>query len=259
MALSEREISDLLELCRRAAQTGAQVLADAIDDEILVSSKGEKGDVFTQLDVAAEQAVRDFLAANRPGDIVFGEELETTGKDDAVFRWVIDPVDGTSNLVKDLPHFGSSVGVQHVPTGTWIAGSVVAPELGKEYYASRGAGAFMTYRGKTRKLDGPNPQSETVLFGTGFSYDPVSRAQQYAALPKLMEKFTDMRSVGSAALGLCLAAEGAVDAFLESDCYEFDWAAGALIAEEAGLVVKRPATLRGSISAYPKHLATEQP
>ncbi|WP_331709306.1 inositol monophosphatase family protein, partial [Microbacterium sp. CCH5-D1] len=69
--------------------------------------------------------------------------------------------------------------------------------------------------------------------------------------------FTDLRSVGSAALGLCLVAEGSVDAFIETDLYEFDWAAGALIAEEAGLIVKRPATMRGGIVAHPPHLPVD--
>lgn len=69
-----------------------------------------------------------------------------------------------------------------------------------------------------------------------------------------MSSFTDLRSVGSAALGLCLAAEGSVDAFIETDLYEFDWAAGALIAEEAGLIVRRPPTRRGGIAAFPPHL-----
>src|SRR5690606_6990821 len=126
--------------------------------------------------------------------------------------------------------------------------------LDKEYFAMRGDGAWMSHAGKTVRITGPDPDSQTILFGTGFSYDPESRAKQYAALPKLMEQFTDLRSVGSAALGLCLAAEGAVDAFVESDLYEFDWAAGAVIAEEAGLIVHRPETFRGGISAYPKHL-----
>lgn len=254
MPLSRETIQEILTICRQAAAAGARVLDEAIDGEIHVHSKGEKGDVFTQVDVAAEKAVREFLSQARPFDSVEGEELASTGAESAEFRWSIDPVDGTSNLVKGLPHFGTSVGVQHIPSRTWVAGSVIAPELKKEYYAAIGLGAFVDYRGKTRQITGASPDSETVLFGTGFSYDPKSREQQYADLPRHMQYFTDIRSVGSAALGLCLAAEGAVDAFVETDCYEFDWAAGALIAEEAGLTVYRPDTHRGSISAYPQHL-----
>src|SRR5690606_7505273 len=106
---------------------------------------------------------------------------------------------------------GPSIGVQEVATGIWIVGVVHAPVLDKEYFAVRGQGAWLTHAESTTRISGPDPDSQTRLFGTGFSYDPKSRAQQYAALPELMKKFTDLRSVGSAALGLCLAAEGAVD------------------------------------------------
>ena len=250
-------VESLLAAARAAAHAGAAVLGAAQIGSHIADAKMEQfGNVVTATDLAAERAIRAVLADLRPDDLVSGEELDDQGEADARYRWSIDPLDGTSNFVKGLVYFGSSVAVQDRETGQWLAGSIVAPLIATEYWAARGLGAW-TQRGEQapRRMTGPNPASPTRLFGTGFSYDDDVRLAQYAALPELMRDFSDIRSIGSAALGLALAAEGVTDAFVESDLYEFDWAAGALIAEEAGLIVERPAGMRGGIRAYPPHLA----
>lgn len=242
---------ELLRVVREAAAAGAAVLRTGLSGRS-IRTKGEAGDIVTELDLLAERAVRGVLESLRPGDSVVGEELADHEGEAAGFRWSVDPLDGTTNLVRGLPHYGTSVAVQDLTNNDWVAAAIVAPELNTEYFASRGAGAWrIRAGGAPERLTGAPANRATRLLGTGFSYDSDQRSRQYAALPRLMEQFMDMRSVGSAALGLALAAEGSVDGFLESDLYEFDWAAGALIAEEAGLTVLRPSTHRGGILAYP--------
>lgn len=256
--------SELLEIALAAAAAGAAVLADASRerdasiDDLGLRTKGAAGDVVTEIDLRAERAVRSVIATQRPDDEVSGEEYATTGAGSSL-RWSIDPLDGTSNFVRGLPHYGTSVAVQDVRTGDWLAGVVHAPELDHVYSAAAGLGAHRATGGIRRRLHGPSVGATPVLLAVGFSYDPAQRERQLAELPTRMEAFTDLRSVGSAALGLCLVAEGSVDAFVETDLYEFDWAAGALIAEEAGLIVQRPATMRGGIVAHPPHLSIDDP
>lgn len=245
---------ELLIIARGAAQAGALILDDSIGAHISVTAKSELGDVVTDVDRRAEQTIRSYISARRPDDAITGEELDATGDDASRYRWSIDPLDGTSNFVTGIPYFGSSVAVYEVESGRWVAGAVNAPVLRQEYYAQQGAGAWRVSRGSTAELTGPDPDARTVLFGTGFSYSSEMRATQFAQLPHYMQNFTDVRSVGSAALGLCMAADGSTSAFVETDLYEFDWAAGALIAEEAGLTVIRPDAHRGGIWAYPRHI-----
>ncbi|MBK0418774.1 inositol monophosphatase [Leucobacter sp. CSA1] len=242
-------VTELLDLARHAAEAGAHVIGRPLPRDSVVT-KGAPGDIVTQLDVAAERRVREFLLEARPHDRVVGEELDDAGAPDASLRWSIDPLDGTTNKVKGLPFYATSVAVQSTATGEWLAGAVHAPELSKEYFAARGQGAWVKFGGRVERLSGPAPDAGTRLLGTGLSYDSSVRTTQLADLSHYMDHFDDMRSLGSAALGLCAVADGSVDAFLESDLYEFDWAAAALIAEEAGASVERPAQHRGGILAY---------
>lgn len=241
--------AELLELARRAAADGAKIISQHLSRED-VTVKGRPGDIVTRLDVSAERRVREVIGAARPADRIVGEELEDAGGQDAPLRWSIDPLDGTTNRVKGLPFYASSVAVQATETGEWLAGVVHAPELGREYFAVQGGGAWVSTGAGVEQLHGPDPDAGTRLLGTGLSYDASVRVAQLADLGRHMRHFDDMRSLGSAALGLCAVAEGSVDAFLESDLYEFDWAAAALIAEEAGATVERPGQHRGGILAY---------
>jgi myo-inositol-1(or 4)-monophosphatase len=245
--------ADLLEVAFAAAAAGAKVLQENQASHLEISVKGEIGNLVTQVDIAAEEAVRAILAARRPDDAITGEELDDIGSVESRIRWSVDPLDGTTNFTRGTPYFGTSVGAVDVSTGKWLVGVVEAPALGRRYWARTGHGAWLTDSRGTRRLTGSDSGRESRLFGTGFSYVEAVRSKQYADLLDLMVGFSDMRSYGSAALGLCEAADGSLDAFVESDLFEFDWAAGALIAEEAGLTVVRPATMRGGITTYSPH------
>ncbi|MBT2247096.1 inositol monophosphatase [Arthrobacter sp. BHU FT2] len=231
---------ELLDVARRAAAAGAAVLAGRNGDALGVSNKGEAGDWVTAFDVAAENAVRNIITAARPGDSITGEEHGTTRPETPTgYRWSIDPLDGTTNFIRNIVYYATSVAVADAD-GTWLAGVVHAPALGRVYYAARGSGAWLEEGDRTTRLDGPVPGRKGQILATGFSYDPLVRSQQAAHFAELAEGFADVRRLGSAALDLCMVADGTHDAYGERGLNEHDFSAGALIAEEAGCWVRRP-------------------
>ncbi|WP_211882190.1 inositol monophosphatase family protein [Pseudarthrobacter albicanus] len=229
-----------LELAKAAAAAGAAVLATRTPSALDVSNKGDSGDWVTAFDLAAEAAVRDVITAARPLDTITGEEGGTVlPATPSGYRWSIDPLDGTTNFIRNIVYYGTSVAVAD-PDGVWLAGVVNAPALGRTYYATRGRGAWLEENGQRTRLNGPVPGRTGQILATGFSYDPAVRAEQAASLAGIMEGFADVRRLGSAALDLCLVADGTHDAYGELGLNEHDFAAGALIAEEAGCWVRRP-------------------
>ncbi|WP_417216777.1 inositol monophosphatase family protein [Arthrobacter sp.] len=245
--------AELLATARRAAAAGAAVLAQRHGVHIEADTKSAAGDWVTDYDRRAEQAVREVITAERPRDAITGEEYgNTTPADASPYRWSIDPLDGTANFVRGILYYATSVAVAGpAPEGTgeqvWLAGVVQAPALASTWWASRGAGAWLggTDAGDdagARRLTGPVPGAAGALVATGFGYDAERRDFQVQALAALMPGFANVRRIGSAALDLCLVADGTLDAYAEYGTGEHDWSAGALIAEEAGCPVLRPDT-----------------
>ena len=231
---------ELLEVARQAAAAGAAVLARRSAGGLNAVNKSADGDWVTDFDTAAEVAVREVLARLRPHDVVTGEELDpVVPPNPSGIRWSIDPLDGTTNFIRDIVYYATSVAAVN-DDGEWLAGVVHAPALVRVYSAARGHGAWLAEHGTVRQLTGPDPQRVGKLLGTGFSYNAGVREEQYAALPALAGQFADVRRIGSAALDLCMVADGTLDAFTERGLNEYDYAAGALIAEEAGVPVRRP-------------------
>lgn len=251
MNARENLLEELLEIAKTASLAGASVLSERADEPLEITVKGEAGNLVTNIDLAAEQVVRELITDRRPQDAITGEELDDYVNSLAEVRWSIDPLDGTTNYTRGAPYFCTSVAALHVPTNHWLVGAVTAPALGRTYFASRGGGAWLTTSQGLRRLDGPLAGRSARLLGLGFSYSQDVRVTQYAEIPQLMASFSDVRSLGSAALGLCEVADGRLDAFVESDLFEFDWAAGALIAEESGVVVQRPTGMRGGVATFP--------
>ncbi len=232
----------LLHLARRAAAAGAEVLARRDPSVLGATSKSSDSDWVTAFDVAAERAVRTVIETSRPHDTITGEEFGTTvprgvGPGGGI-RWSVDPLDGTTNFIRNIVYYGTSVAAAD-EDGTWLAGVVHAPALARVYWASRGGGAWVSDHGVVRCLTGPTADRGRLL-ATGFSYDPPTRSGQLADLGSLLPDFGDLRRLGSAALDLCMVADGTLDAFVERGLHEHDFAAGALIAEEAGVPVHRP-------------------
>lgn len=233
-------------LAIEAARRGAAVCRQHWGEPVDIATKGAAGDVVTAVDRAAEQAVRAVLHDARPDDGVLGEELpERIGS--GTVQWVVDPLDGTTNYIRRLPHFGTSVAARSTVDGSWLAGAVCAPVLGVTWSAAKGFGAQVDSGEGATPLPLVLAESSVRLVGTGLSYDPGHRRRQLRELGAVMSEYTDMRRFGAAALDLCLVAQRSLDAFVEDDLAVHDWAAGALIAEEAGAHVQRSDT--GGVSA----------
>lgn len=245
------ELEELLETAFHAAAAGAAVLEKRDESEFDAVNKTSAGDWVTAFDVAAEKAVVDVLRSERPWDAITGEESGThVPENRSPVRWSVDPLDGTTNFIRDIVYYATSVGACD-ENGNWLVGVVHAPALGRIYYAVRGMGAWVRRDGKDKRLTGPLPGRKGALYGTGFSYDPVIRREQFGNFLDTMDHYTDMRRLGAASLDLCMVAEGTLDGYSERGLHEHDWAAGALIAEEAGAQVQRPdlpapTALRGS-------------
>ncbi len=234
-------LDDLLECALAAANIGAAELKQRFRGPLQISSKTSPEDHVTDADLASEAMVRAAIGERRPNDTITGEELANQVGEHAEVRWSIDPLDGTVNYTRGFPNYCTSVGAASVETGEWLVGAVVAPSLGLTYYAKRGGGAFVIRDGQHIQLFGPPAERATKIVATGFSYQAEKRIPQLQKLIELMPEFVDIRRMGSAALDICAVAEGAIDAYYEADIKEYDWAASALIAEEAGLTVQRPA------------------
>jgi myo-inositol-1(or 4)-monophosphatase len=230
---------------RRAEVFGGRPQQD--NDGNAVRSKSTPTDPVTVVDTETERLLRDRLAQLRPAEPVLGEE---EGRDDdtaaghgcapSPITWVLDPIDGTVNFVYGLPAYAVSVAAQ--VDGVSVAGAVAHVTAGVVYSAALGEGAQL------RGPDGITPLRCTVvedlslaLVGTGFAYLPVLRRQQAAVVAQLLPVVRDIRRMGSAALDLCMVAAGSLDAFYEANLNVWDWAAGALIAAEAGAQVSVPA------------------
>ncbi len=226
--------TDLLDVAvgvaRRAAATARRMRDEAITD---VSTKSTATDVVTAADRAVERQVVAELARLRPGDVVLGEEYGATGElPPAVVRWVVDPIDGTVNYLYGLPQYAVSLAAE--VDGVVLAAVVHNPATGAEWTAYRGGGAFRDGR-RIRRADAGT--LDQALVATGFGYDPARRAHQGAGLARIITRVRDIRRFGAASLDLCMAAEGAVDAYFEKGLHAWDHAAGGLIATEAGLRV----------------------
>lgn len=205
-----------------------------------VRAKSSPTDPVTIVDTETERLVRDRLAELRPGEHVLGEEGGGT-PDDSAGRptWVVDPIDGTVNFVYGLPAYAVSVGVQ--VGGQSVAGAVANVVDGAVYSAARGYGALVRRASTTVPLHASHVEELSMsLVGTGFGYDPHLRARQASVLEALLPQIRDIRRLGSAALDLCLVAAGQLDAYYEENLNAWDWAAGALIAAEAGAHVQVP-------------------
>ena len=211
-----------------------------------VSTKSTDTDPVTIVDTESESLIRELLAARRPGDSILGEEEGGSVAVPDGVRWVVDPIDGTVNFLYGVPAYSVSIGAQ--VDGMTVAGAVVDVARGVTYSATRGAGAFSDDgSGPVRLRCNDVDEVGLALVATGFGYAASRREVQGALIARLLPQIRDIRRIGSAALDLCMVAAGAVDAHYEHGLSPWDWAAGSLIAEEAGAIVRIPdPTSRGS-------------
>lgn len=225
----------LRDLAERAALAAADLVRRNRPDEVTVAAtKSSPVDVVTAMDAASEVLLRELILAERPDDAILGEEdghvAGTSG-----LTWVIDPIDGTVNYLYGIPAYAVSVavvaGTPDPLEWTALAGAVVAVVAGTSWTAARGAGA--TRDGHAISVNASRDLSQSLV-GTGFGYASERRAAQAQVLVQVLPQVRDIRRIGSAALDLCMVADGTLDLVYERGLNPWDMAAGALIVEEAG-------------------------
>ncbi|MFC7344015.1 inositol monophosphatase family protein [Saccharopolyspora griseoalba] len=234
---NEVDATALSEVAVRIAREAAD-LAKTVRDEAItdgVDTKSSETDVVTAGDRAVERLVRDRLAELRPGESVLGEE---GGGEDALdgLRWVVDPIDGTVNYLYGFPFYAVSLAAQL--DGESIAGAVVEPVSGRVWSAAKGRGAFLD--GEPLRVSSTE-RLELSLLATGFSYSVQRRTAQARVVGELLGEVRDVRRAGAASLDLCAVAAGWIDGAYEVGLNRWDWAAGALVAAEAGADLRLPA------------------
>jgi myo-inositol-1(or 4)-monophosphatase len=223
---------ELLALATDLAADAAALLIDGLTrHRVEVSTKSSPTDMVTEMDRASEALIVTGIRSARPDDGIVGEEGANHEGTSGV-RWLIDPIDGTTNYLYGFPGFAVSIGAElH---GDVIAGVVHDPLHHDVFRAARGRGA--TRNGEPIRAS-VNDDLMTALVGTGFSYERERRVRQAAVLAQVLPRVRDIRRTGAAAVDLCSVACGRLDAFYERGLGPWDLAAGALIAREAGATV----------------------
>jgi myo-inositol-1(or 4)-monophosphatase len=210
-----------------------EVFARLGEGGLEISAKSTPTDLVSDADVRTEQLIRGRLSAARPDDAILGEEGDdrpgTTG-----LRWVVDPLDGTINFLFGIPVWCVTISCED-GDGT-LAGVVYDPMREETWSATRDGGAWLD---GTTELRGPRTtELATSLVATGFGYDAAVRESQARTVARLLPQVRDVRRLGSAAIDLAWAAAGRYDAYYERGINHWDIAAGALICERAGMVVR---------------------
>jgi myo-inositol-1(or 4)-monophosphatase len=227
-------MSALTELAERVArEAGAQLLGAFQDPSLRIETKSSPTDLVSEADVAAERLIRERLLAERPDDGLLGEEGSDTPGTSGL-RWIVDPLDGTTNFLFGIPQWGVSIAVED--GDGMLAGVVYDPTRDELWAADRGAAPTLD----GEPLGGREHAADlaTTLLATGFGYDAAVRAAQAESTGRLLPRVRDIRRMGSAAIDLAWTAAARYDAYYERGIKAWDYAAGALICEAAGLAVR---------------------
>jgi myo-inositol-1(or 4)-monophosphatase len=248
------QAESLLALAEQAARLGGALLLERAGEGVDrgVASKTSPTDLVSEADVAAERAIRDLLARERPDDGFVGEEGDSREAGADGLTWVVDPLDGTVNFLYGIPQWSVSVAVRDAH-GT-IAGAVFDPNRDELFSAARDGPPLLKSASGEHQLRGPGRRESAGLPGeasvsggeqltdamvaTGFAYEADVRAAQGPVLARLLDQVRDIRRLGSAALDLVWTAAGRFDAYFERSMHEWDVAAGILVCERTGLEVR---------------------
>ena len=231
--LSSAELERLSAVARQAAAAGAAELEALFGRLERIREKGRAGDLVTEADVAAEQAVLRVLSEQTPDLGVLAEESGRKDGKDGALQWCVDPLDGTTNYAHGYPFFGTSIGL------TWrglpLLGALAVPALERLYWAAPGLGAWCN--DEAIQVSNCNSLGESLLV-TGFAYDRHTRLDNnYAEFAYFTHRTRGVRRGGAAAVDLAFVAQGLLDGYWERGLSPWDLAAGMALVEQAGGVV----------------------
>ena len=229
MTLSEAAVREILSLATEfALEAGALLALRQPDVREVVATKSSPTDMVTEVDSETEALLVRRILAARSNDGILGEEGANRAGSNGV-RWVIDPLDGTTNYIYGYPAYGVSIGVE--VDGAMAVGVVHDASRDETFAAWAGGGASVN--GKTIEVTSQS-DLRLSLVGTGFGYDAEVRRRQAAVTGQVLPLVRDIRRSGSAAIDLCSVACGRLDGYYEFGLNEWDRAAGMVIVREAG-------------------------
>lgn len=222
-------------MLKAARKAGRSLVKDFREVENLQVSMKGAGDFVSRADTAAEKILREALMEARPNYGWLGEETGEAKGEDPTRRWIVDPLDGTTNFLHGLPHWAVSIALEH--KGQIVAGVVYDAAKDEMFYAEKGQGAWLNDSQRLR-VSGRTHMVEAV-FATGIPFAAKSTLPAMLQdLAKLMPACAGVRRFGSAALDLAYVAAGRFDGYWERELNIWDIAAGTLIAREAGAFVE---------------------
>lgn len=221
----------MLNFAIQAARDAGRVLADRYGRALQITSKGDI-DLVTEADLAAERLIVERIKSHYPRHAILAEEagvVETVGSQGAEYKWIVDPLDGTTNYAHGYPVFCVSIALEH--RGEVVLGVVYDPVREELFSAERGEGATLNGR---RVRVSETFDLNSALVCTGFPYDVRERGEFVRHFANFIMHAQSVRRDGSAALDLAYVACGRFDAFWEEGLRPWDVAAGVLLVKEAG-------------------------
>jgi len=238
-------LSPHMTVMQNAAQKASKRLLRDFNEveQLQVSVKGP-GDFVSQADLRAEATMREELGKARPGYSFLMEESGMSGSDNWSWRWVVDPLDGTSNFLHGIPHWCISIALEkRLQDGSSeiSAGMIYNPVNDEMFWAEKGGGAYLNER---RLRVSARREFKDALLATGIPFAAVAGGRRLAfarTLGVLMPQVAGIRRFGAAALDLAWVAAGRYDGYWELGLKPWDMAAGLLIVREAGGFVTDPA------------------
>lgn len=220
-----------IELAKKIAEKGGKLINKLSSEDIEVRSKGTH-DFVTNVDTSVEDLIIKELKAEFPNHGILAEE-SGIGESDSEYKWIIDPIDGTTNFTRGIPIYAISIGLEH--KGETVGGVVYNVAIDEMFTAVKGEGAYLN--GKRIHVS-EQSKIEDTLIGTGFPFKRGVGYDQYMGLFKQIAiKTAGIRRPGSASIDLCWVACGRYDAFFEFGLNPWDVGAGVVIIKEAGGVV----------------------
>ena len=217
-------------MIKAARLAGRSLVKDFREVENLQVSMKGAGDFVSKADFAAEQIIRDELMGARPNYGWVGEESDAVEGTDPTRRWIVDPLDGTTNFLHGLPHWAVSIALEH--KGEIVSAVIFDPAKDEMFFAEKGQGAWMN---QTRLRVSGRHQLIEALFATGLPFGGrVDLPETIHDLSRILPTCSGVRRWGAAALDLAYVAAGRYDGYWERKLNAWDIAAGLLIVKEAG-------------------------
>ena len=226
--------ANLTVMVKAARMAGRSLAKDFREVENLQVSSKSAGDFVSRADIAAENIIRKELTEARPTYGWLGEESGETKGEDPTRRWIVDPLDGTTNFLHGLPHWAVSIALEH--RGKIVAGVVYDVAKDEMFVAEKGGGAWMN-DARIRVSDRRNMRESIYATGLPFSGN-ADLSATLRDLATLLPACAGVRRWGTASLDLTYVAAGRYDGFWERDLKIWDTAAGIVIAREAGAIVE---------------------